>query len=184
MWIMLNNAFLSIVSPSARSPTLDVRARVKGDIERVFPGAKVICLPNRDYAFRAHLPRNEVAAAIEREVAGIRYPNFKGSTHENDRHDAYVRCWGAMADFQERRGHGRPYFTTATGNARKQPTGRKGRKGYTPGGSRYLLDELPFPPLDGNTLEDDLDKAEQRWLADRDPADDSMDFTGPAHRKG
>ena len=180
MWVMLNKAFLSIVSPSARSPTLDVRARARGDIERVFPGAKVICLPNRDYAFRAHLPRNDVAKAIEREVAGIRYPNFKGSTVQNDRHDAYVRCWQAMADFQESRGHGRPYETTATGKARKRRK-RAAWAGYSGGGSRYdLMDDLPFPPLPGDTMAD-LDEAEAKWLADRD---DTMDFDGPAHRKG
>jgi hypothetical protein len=180
MWVMLNNAFLSIVSPSARSPTLDVRARARGDIERVFPGAKVICLPNRDYAFRAHLPRNDVAAAIEREVAGIRYPNFKGSTVQNDRHDAYVRCWQAMADFQESRGHGRPYQTTATGKGRKQPKGRKGGYGSLQSGLYDMFDDLPFPPLPGDTMAD-LDEAEAKWLADRE---DTMDFDGPAHRKG
>lgn len=180
MWVMLNNAFLSIVSPSARSPTLDVRARARGDIERVFPGAKVTCLPGRDYAFRAHLPRNEVAAAIEREVAGIRYPNFKGSTREQDRHDAYVRCWQAMADFQESRGHGRPYETTATGKGRKLPKGRNGR-GFTSWEANSRMGgDLPFPPLPGDTMAD-LDEAEAKWLADRD---DTMDFDGPAHRKG
>lgn len=121
MWIALNNAFLSIVSDTPKSPVLKVRARAKGDIERVFPRAKVQCVAGRDYAFRAMIDRKEVAAAIAREVGGITYPNFKGSVREDDRHDAYVRLWNAMADFQEERGHGYPYYTTATGNGRPRP---------------------------------------------------------------
>lgn len=178
-WLMFTDSFLSIVADPVRKDTLAVRARAKGDIERVFPKAKVVCIAGRDYAFRAHLPRKVVADAIAKRILDTPETNFKGSTREQDRHDAYYRCWGAMADLQERRGHGRPYATTATGKARAEPKGR--RRGSYMG--RDLAGDLPFPPLAGD-LEADLDKAEQRWLADRDPADDSMDFTGPAHRKG
>lgn len=150
MWIMLNNAFLSIVSPRPDSPTLDVRARAKGDIERVFPEAKAYAKAGRDYAFRAHLPRERVAEAIALQVAGIAYPNFKGSTKENDRHDAYLRCWHAMADFQAKRGHGRPYQTTDSGKARKGPQRRlPGLDDYDAGAfGRFdrgdMLDDLPI----------------------------------------
>lgn len=120
MWIILNNAFLSVVSPTPDSPDLAVRARVKGDIERVFPDAKVVSIAGRDYAFRAFIKREDVAAAIASSVARIDYGNFKGSVKEHDRHEAYYEIWGAMAQFQEDRGHGYPYHTTATGNAPKR----------------------------------------------------------------
>ena len=41
MWIMMNNSFLSIVSKDCGPAELLVRARRAGDIERVFPDAKV-----------------------------------------------------------------------------------------------------------------------------------------------
>ena len=41
MWIMTNNSYLSIVSKDCGSAELLVRARRAGDIERVFPDAKV-----------------------------------------------------------------------------------------------------------------------------------------------
>jgi hypothetical protein len=179
-WIMLTDSFLSIVADPVRKDTLAVRARARGDIERVFPKAKVVCLPNRDYAFRAHLPRKVVADAIAKRVLDTPEMNFKGSTLQHDRHDAYVRCWQAMADFQESRGHGRPYETTATGKGRKLPKGRNGR-GFTSWEANSRMGgDLPFPPLPGDTMAD-LDEAEAKWLADRD---DTMDFDGPAHRKG
>lgn len=131
MWIMMNNSFLSIVSPTPDSPTLDVRARARGDIQRVFPGAKVVSIAGRDYAFRAHLPREVVAAAIADRLLNTDYANFKDSVAENDRHDAYFSVWGVMAQFQEDRGHGYPYHTTKTGKAprraSRRPTPRQRR---------------------------------------------------------
>ena len=41
MWIMLSDAFFSIVSKNCGPDELMVRARRKGDIEKAFPGAKV-----------------------------------------------------------------------------------------------------------------------------------------------
>ncbi len=41
MWIMTNNSYLSIVSKDCGPAELLVRARRAGDIEKVFPDAKV-----------------------------------------------------------------------------------------------------------------------------------------------
>ena len=41
MWIQFNNAFLSIVENREKKKELLVRARVKGDIEKVFLKADV-----------------------------------------------------------------------------------------------------------------------------------------------
>ena len=41
MWIQFNNAFLSIVENRNNKLELLVRARVKGDIEKIFPDADV-----------------------------------------------------------------------------------------------------------------------------------------------
>ncbi|MBB3017683.1 hypothetical protein FHR70_000723 [Microvirga lupini] len=108
MWICLNNAFLSIIEPVKGGDKLRVRARRKGDIEAVFPGAKVERTPGRDYLYRAELPREQVVAAIASQVAGISYPNFKDSVKNKPLHDAYARFWGIMANLQELR----PYSTT------------------------------------------------------------------------
>lgn len=111
MWVMLNNAFLSIIDPAAsysggKGPVSDkllVRGRIKGDIEAIFPDAKVIETPDRDYRFRAEIPRQIVAQAMARTVEQIDYRNFKGSVPDKGRHDAYAGCWGVMHREQERR---------------------------------------------------------------------------------
>lgn len=103
MWICLNEAFLSIVEPSRGSAKLLVRARRKGDIETVFPAAKVQRTPGRDYLWRAEIDRNQAAQVIAQHVASTDYSNFKDSVADRNLHDAYARFWGIMANLQELR---------------------------------------------------------------------------------
>ncbi len=103
MWLSLSDSFLSIVAlegPTADPRQLLVRARVAGDIERVFPIATVAHTPKHDYAYRAILPRTVVATALAAVVQAIDYTNFKNSVPDRARHDAYFACWDAMYDLQ------------------------------------------------------------------------------------
>jgi hypothetical protein len=96
MWVMLSDSFLSIVSDPKREDTLTVRARMKGDIERVFPRARVYATPERDYGFRAYINRTMVASAIAAQVRSIKYGNFKDSVKNVPRHNAYLDVWTTM----------------------------------------------------------------------------------------
>lgn len=100
MWLMLNDAFLSIVSKDCPRSSLLVRARRKGDIEKIFPDATVKRSTTTDYLFRAVVPRDQVEQAIVGEVRRINYGNFKDSVTDKPLHDAYLRCWTAMASLQ------------------------------------------------------------------------------------
>jgi len=102
MWIMLSDAFLSIVAAEYPDELL-VRARAKGDIERVFPRAKVVYTPCGDYHYRANISKHWVASTIADTIMEIDYPNFKNSVVEEDRHHAYLGCWAEMVRFQEGR---------------------------------------------------------------------------------
>lgn len=106
MWVHFPNAFLSIVAPTGTGGpgnSLLVRARAQGDIEAIFPKARVRHTPDRDYAYRAMVPRIVVATALTAHINGLGYTNFKAAVPERDRHDAYLECWGAMNDFQRQR---------------------------------------------------------------------------------
>lgn len=100
MWICLNKAFVSIVHKECAKDELLVRARRPGDIEKVWPYAKVIKSPGTDYLFRAVLKRSQVADAIANELAGIEYGNFKDSVSDDKLHNAYNRVWSVMASLQ------------------------------------------------------------------------------------
>lgn len=109
MWIFLNDAFLSIVA-DRNSERLLVRARLKGDIERTFPGSTVVEDAGTDYRFRTWLDRKTVTDVLHNKVEEINYPNFKGSVRDDTRHTTYMDVWNVMHKAQER--------------ARRQPVGK------------------------------------------------------------
>jgi hypothetical protein len=108
MWIFLNDAFLSIVTPRTHDvpkplrgrDLLLVRARKRGDIQRVFPSVRVTRTPNRDYAFRAFVPRPRVIDAIGQRLLDMEYGNFKDSVANDERHSAYSKVWSVMYSYQ------------------------------------------------------------------------------------
>ena len=118
MWLCLRDSFLSIVAKDCAANELLVRARRPGDIEKVFPNAKVTRNTNSDYLYRAVLPRDVVKQAVAAMIDQIDYPNFKDSVQDGSLHAAYVGVWHAMAGLQhpppdiERATHARSALTS------------------------------------------------------------------------
>jgi hypothetical protein len=101
MWICLNDAYLSIVAHRDKPDHLLVRGRRNGDIEKLFPTARVQVTPEADYRYRTVLPRQGVARVIgEYLVEGLDYSNFKASVRDDSLHDAYLRVWLTLAALQ------------------------------------------------------------------------------------
>lgn len=100
MWVFLSDSFLSIVAHRSKPGVLLVRARVAGDIERLFPGKKATLTKTADYRYRTEVPAKDVAAAIAGQVELIGYTNFKNSVADHERHKAYFDVWGAMNRLQ------------------------------------------------------------------------------------
>jgi hypothetical protein len=101
MWIQFNNAFLSIVENREKTIELLVRARVKGDIERVFPEADVFEDNNADYKYRAFISKAKVAERMVLKVTEINYDNFKNSVKEIDRKKIYSNIWAELRKIQK-----------------------------------------------------------------------------------
>jgi len=99
MWLFHPDGFCSIVVDAQRPGNLLVRGRVKGDLERLFPGFRVEVTPNHDYRFRISVPREHVADRVAEAIEAIDYPNFK---HEcaADRQAPYLRVWSVMHELQ------------------------------------------------------------------------------------
>ena len=102
MWIVLNKSFLSIVKNRNNENELLVRARVKGDIEKVFENADVFEDENADYKYRAYIDRKNVADKISDELLKINYDNFKNSVSKDEynRKNAYMNVWSALNKLQ------------------------------------------------------------------------------------
>ena len=103
MWVFFNNSFLSIVSDRNNKSKLLIRARIKGDIERVFGNIAVAQSNNSDYKYRAFLERDTVAEKLKELSLSIDYDNFKNSIHyqENERHNSYLDVWSVMRKIQK-----------------------------------------------------------------------------------
>jgi hypothetical protein len=98
MWVLLNDASLSIVEHKGKPGHLLVRSRIKGDIERVIPSAHVYEDDSADYRYRADVSRDVFKEALSQAVNRIDYANFKGSVKESKRHSAYMKVWQVLAD--------------------------------------------------------------------------------------
>jgi hypothetical protein len=98
MWILTREAFLSIVSKDCGSDELLVRARRPGDIEKLFPEAKVVEGGGTDYRCRAVVKRERVAQVLTEEVGSIEYSNFKNEVARHDTKLAGVlgRVWEVL----------------------------------------------------------------------------------------
>lgn len=103
MWIVMNDAFVSIVENPKDPETLAVRARVREDLENIFPEFKneIIESEDTDYRFRLYVDRYYVAARIRNTIEEISYTNFKDSVVEKWRKKAYTEIWFIMHDIQE-----------------------------------------------------------------------------------
>lgn len=130
MWLMLNDAFLSFVSKDCKPTELLVRARRPGDIEKIFPKAKVTEYDKSDYQFRAVVARTDVETALVGEVKRIVYNNFKNSVRDPHLHHAYHDVWTSMAKLQPKA----PY------------SGLRGKSGS------FIFDDAMFDDFGSDTL--------------------------------
>ena len=103
-WIFLNDSMFSIVENRNDKTGLVVRARIKGDLGKVFDGEEIESADhtNYDYRFRMFLSKTYVAEVMRLEMLGINYDNFKNSVDKRDteRHKKYVQVHGVMASLQ------------------------------------------------------------------------------------
>ena len=102
MWIIMNKAYFSIVENKNNQDELLVRARVAGDIERIFPDAEVLKNTGADYLYRASVPKTVVSNTLKNEIENIDYGNFKNSVPWEDelRHDVYFNVWSELSKLQ------------------------------------------------------------------------------------
>jgi hypothetical protein len=93
MWLYTRSSFLSLVASEDDPDCLTVRARIRNDLERLWPQAIVLETPLRDYRYRTTLPREVVAAALRDEFCELTYRNFKQAARETDRRRAPFLAW-------------------------------------------------------------------------------------------
>jgi hypothetical protein len=104
MWICCNDSFVSAVQDYHDPNRLCVRARKREHLQRLFPNAEIIKVPNTDYACRVFVSKKEFADLVTQRIEEIDYPNFKDSVQEPGLHDLYASFWQLHYRFQQRKG--------------------------------------------------------------------------------
>jgi len=106
MWIMLKDAFISVVDKDCLPTELLVRARRAGDLERLFgKRVKITRSTDTDYLYRVIVKRRRLIELMTTEILNVGYRNFKSAVKDDELHSAYLNVWEAMAAVQ----HPRPY---------------------------------------------------------------------------
>lgn len=110
MWLITTTGFYSVVEKPWDRPagTLTVRARAHADLERLRAGSlpelgEIKEDPDADYRYRAQAPREAVARAVQTQVSGIDYDNFKNAVARRQgrgRATVYHDVWQALYEIQ------------------------------------------------------------------------------------
>jgi hypothetical protein len=111
MWVFTVDGFFSAVQHRDTPGAVMVRGRAEADIQHLATrlGVPVQTTPGGDYGYRCTVPAVDWASYLTDTVAELDYDNFKAACHgEGDRDRAMMRCWAAMADFQNDRQNPEP----------------------------------------------------------------------------
>lgn len=101
MWVFVSSGFVSIAQHKHKPKTLLVRARMHGDIEELFPDARVRQSMDTEYRFRAEVNREEVAKVIANQILEIDYGGLRGTIDDPDYHAACEIIGSTMRRVQD-----------------------------------------------------------------------------------
>jgi hypothetical protein len=102
MWVLSTRGFFSAVQDGEDAGRVLVRARVRGDLERlaeILPHLERWHDPDADYAWRALVDRREWAYALGVMAGEIDYRNFKDAVADRQgrtRAGVYGKVWRVL----------------------------------------------------------------------------------------
>ena len=101
MWLFSKHGFFSAIEHFENADVIHVRARFKGDLERLCAAyglaPKVTHTPENDYPYRMDFPRAQWVKIVAGEAESIDYYNFKNAVHDGTPRDgAYLNVWSAL----------------------------------------------------------------------------------------
>lgn len=103
MWIFTRYGFLSVVQHNAMPDHFQVKSRVIDPLEQLWPEQDIETIDWADYRFRVTIEKEMVFPILLKVIKEVNYTSFKDECRGNhDYHDALVRVWTTMYNYQLR----------------------------------------------------------------------------------
>lgn len=107
MWVFTDTGFISAVVHHGDSNVIIVRARESESLDGIaaLTDTSLLSTPDRDYPWRAHVPRELFQRWLTAAAADMQYGNFKNRIHETRGEEFYAalsQVWEVMHDIEER----------------------------------------------------------------------------------
>ena len=103
MWIFTKKGFLSIVQHNSIPDFFQVKSRVSGPLEELWPELEIQVIDWADYRFRVDVPKEEALRVIKSLVGSVDYTNFKREcVDQHEYHRSLGSVWNVMYNFQMR----------------------------------------------------------------------------------
>ena len=102
MWVFTTHGFLSIVQHNAMPDHFQVKARVPGPLESLWPDHEVEVIDWADYRYRITIEKPEVLPVLLEVIASVDHTSFKDACSDDaNYHLALSSVWQVMYSFQE-----------------------------------------------------------------------------------
>ncbi len=102
MWMFTTRGVLSIVQHNARPDHFQVKSRVPGPLESLWPDHEVEVIDWADYRYRITIEKPEVLPVLLEVIASVDYTSFKDACSDDANYRlALSSVWQVMYSFQE-----------------------------------------------------------------------------------
>ena len=102
MWVFMVDGFLSVVQHNAMPDHFQVKSRVPGPLESLWPDHEVEVIDWADYRYRITIEKPEVLPVLLEVIASVDYTSFKDACSDDANYRlALSSVWQVMYSFQE-----------------------------------------------------------------------------------
>ena len=103
MWAFTTHGFLSIVQHNAMPDHFQVKSRVPGPLESLWPDHEVEVIDGADYRYRITIEKPEVLPVLLEVIASVDHTSFKDACSDDAEYHAVLsRIWMEMYHYQSK----------------------------------------------------------------------------------
>ena len=103
MWIFTTKGFISVVQHNSKPEYFQVKSRVPGPLELLWPDHEIKVIDWADYRYRINILKEDAIGKIIQVIGAVDYSNFKNEcVGMTEYHHSLGSIWRTMYAFQEK----------------------------------------------------------------------------------